>query len=268
MICWRRVMVIAVRQYYLMAGSYARILPMFVWSSLDIAVWGFTTRYLTSVTDVSLHVGTTLLGCVVLWNFLTRVMHALTTTFLEDIWARNLLNLFASPLRVIEYILGLTLTTLCIATVGLFSMCLVSMWLFDLSIGAWGGHVGLALAVLCLTGLAMGIVGCAMVLRFGPAAEWLVWPLPVVMTPFAGVFYPQAILPRWMQVVAHGVPPAYVFEALRLPESAAGDRLAPLVWGLVLAFGYVGAAYAIFGRTFKTAVQTGLLARYSAESIN
>lgn len=268
MICWRRVMVIAVRQYYLMVGSYARILPMFVWSSLDIAVWGFTTRYLSSVTDARLHLGTTLLGCVVLWNFLTRVMHALTTTFLEDIWARNLLNLFASPLRVIEYILGLTLTTLCIATVGLFSMCMVSMWLFGLSVSAWGSSLLLALSVLGLTGLSMGILGCAMVLRLGPAAEWLVWPLPIVMTPFAGVFYPQAILPGWMQQVARYVPPAYVFEALRMPAEAHAAMMQPLVWGLVLATAYVGLAYGIFVRTFKTAVRTGLLARYSAESIN
>ena len=27
-------------------------------------------------------------------------------------------------------------------------------------------------------------------LRLGPAAEWFIWPIPALISPFAGVFYP------------------------------------------------------------------------------
>ena len=46
----------------------------------------------------------TLLGAVLLWDFFTRVMHGVTTTFLEDVWSRNFLNLFATPLSISEYL--------------------------------------------------------------------------------------------------------------------------------------------------------------------
>ena len=39
-----------------------------------------------------------MLGAVLLWDFMTRVMQGITTAFLEDVWSRNFLNLFASPL--------------------------------------------------------------------------------------------------------------------------------------------------------------------------
>ena len=48
-----------------------------------------------------------------------------------------------------------------------------------------------------------------------PASEWLVWPLPGLLSPFAGVFYPLSTLPSWMRAVAHVIPPAYISEDLR-----------------------------------------------------
>src|SRR3546814_8115466 len=57
------------------------------------------------------------------------------------------------------------------------------------------------LLVLFMFGIALGIVASAMVLRLGPASEWLVWPIPALLAPFAGVFYPLSTLPTWMQWV-------------------------------------------------------------------
>ncbi len=40
---------IVIRQYYLLRGSPARVLPLFAWVAIDIVLWGFITRYLNSV---------------------------------------------------------------------------------------------------------------------------------------------------------------------------------------------------------------------------
>ena len=48
-----------------------------------------------------------LLGAVLLWDFLTRVMQGVTMAFFEDVWSRNFLNFFATPLRMSEYLAGL-----------------------------------------------------------------------------------------------------------------------------------------------------------------
>jgi len=53
----------------------------------------------------------TLLGGVLLWDFCTRIMQGVSTAFLEDVWSRNFLNLFASPLSISEYIAGLVITS-------------------------------------------------------------------------------------------------------------------------------------------------------------
>ncbi|HEY2589132.1 MAG TPA: hypothetical protein VGI81_25540 [Tepidisphaeraceae bacterium] len=111
-------------------------------------------------------------------------------------------------------------------------------------------------------------VGSAVVLRFGPASEWIVWPIPALILPFVGVFYPLAVLPGWMRVTARFLPPAYVFEGMR--STLAGHPFAKvqLLYGALLAVAWVLLAYRLFARAYRRAVRTGLIARYSAESLS
>ena len=117
-------------------------------------------------------------------------------------------------------------------------------------------------------GIALGIVASALVLRLGPAAEWFIWPIPALISPFAGVFYPLTTLPAWMQTVSRILPPSYVFEGLR--TAVTGGVVAPesLAVGGSLAVIYILAAGWVFARTYRHAVRTGLIARYSAESLS
>ena len=66
--------------------------------TIDIVLWGFITRYLNTVSGSGVNFVPTLLGAVLLWDFCERVMQGVGTAFLEDVWSRNLLNLFSSPL--------------------------------------------------------------------------------------------------------------------------------------------------------------------------
>ena len=43
-----------------------------------------------------------LLAAVMLWDVLFRSQLGVTLSFLEEMWSRNLANLFVSPLRPIE----------------------------------------------------------------------------------------------------------------------------------------------------------------------
>ena len=53
-----------------------------------------------------------LLGAVLLWDFLTRVMQGVTMAFFEDVWSRNFLNLFATPLTIFDYLAGLVVAAI------------------------------------------------------------------------------------------------------------------------------------------------------------
>ncbi len=209
------VLAIVLRQLYLMRGSPARVLPLFAWVTIDIVLWGFITRYLNSVSNASVDFVPALLGAVLLWDFHTRVMQGVSTTFLEDVWSRNFLNLFASPLAISEYVAGLVVSSIATSLIGLAVMLVLASTLFGLSFLSYGLLLVPFLLVLWLFGIALGIFTSAVVLRLGPASEWFVWPVPALISPFAGVFYPVSTLPDWMQVVAHGLPPSYVFEGMR-----------------------------------------------------
>jgi ABC-2 type transport system permease protein len=261
-----RIAAILLRQFYLIRGSPARLLPLFVWAAVDIVLWGFITRYLNAVTSPELNFVPVLLGAVLFWDFFTRVMYGVTTTFLEDVWSRNFLNLFATPLSISEYLSGLVLSSIATSSIGLIVMLILATTVFGLSFFIYGLALIPFLLVLFLFGIALGVLACALVLRYGPAAEWFVWPIPAVLSPFAAVFYPLATLPPWMQAVAHLLPPSYVFESMR--AILAGTPVSPLdlLWGIALAFLYILLTGWYFTRIYRYAVRTGLIARYSAET--
>ena len=263
-----RTFAILLRQYYLVRGSASRVIPMFAWVVVDILLWGFITRYLNAVAGTRLDFVPVLLGAAVLWDFFTRVMHGVTMTFFEDVWSRNFLNLFASPLSLPEYLAGLVLSSIATSLVGLVAMLIVAVVLFGFSIVSYGVIVIAFLLLLFLFGIALGIVGSAIVLRLGPAAEWFVWPIPALVSPFAGVFYPVSTLPTWMQYVATVLPPSYVFEGLRAIVSGASWSPSTLWIGAALAIVDVLLACWFFAWVYRYAVRTGLIARYSAETVS
>jgi ABC-2 type transport system permease protein len=122
--------------------------------------------------------------------------------------------------------------------------------------------------VLFLFGIAIGIFACAIVLRFGPASEWFIWPIPALLSPFVGVLYPVSTLPQWMQALSRILPPSYVFEALRAIVAGRGISVVMLAWSALLACGYILLAYWAFVSVYKGTLRTGLIARYSAETLS
>jgi ABC-2 type transport system permease protein len=236
--------------------------------TVDIVLWGFITRYLNSIANSGFNFVPALLGAVLLWDFFIRVMQGVTTAFFEDVWSRNFLNIFATPLSIAEYIAGLVLSAVATGSVGLAVMLVLAGTVFGLSFLTYGFLLIPFLLALFVFGIALGIFACAIVLRFGPASEWLIWPIPAVLSPFAGVFYPVSTLPLWMRYVSRALPPSYVFEGMRTIVTGGTFSSATLLAGNVLALGYVLLAGLFFSRIYRHAVRTGLIARYSAESIS
>ena len=264
----RRTFAVVLRQVYLIRGSFSRLFPLFAWVAVDMVLWGFITRYLNSVSAADFNFVPVLLGAVLLWDFLIRVMQGVTMSFFEDVWSRNFINIFATPLSISEYLGGLIITSIATSAVGLVVMIFLTTTVFGLSLLSYGLMIIPYLLTLFLFGIALGIFSSAVVLRLGPAAEWFIWPLPALVSPFAGVFYPVATLPAWMQAVSAVLPPAYVFEGMRRVIAGGGVAYDALAWGGGLAVLYLLLAGWFFAHTYRYGVRTGLLARYSAESVS
>ena len=77
-------------------------------------------------------------GAVLLWDFLTRMMQGVTTAFFEDVWSRNFLNVFATPMRITEYLAGLITIGVTNSLVALVAMFALAWAIFGLSFLAYG----------------------------------------------------------------------------------------------------------------------------------
>ena len=207
-----RTLAIALRQFYLLRGSPIRILPLFIWVAIDILSWGFITKYLNSMTSQGTNFIPILLGAVLLWDFFSRVMHGIATSFFEDVWSRNFLNIFASPLQITDNLGGLVLTSILTSLVGLAVMLLLATMGFGLPIFVYGLATIPFVLVLFLFGVALGITGTALVLRLGGGGVVCV-AHPSDDFAVRGGVYSIATLPEWMQYLAYVLPPSYVFEA-------------------------------------------------------
>ena len=258
---------IVLRQIYLFRSSPVRLLPTFAWVAIDIVIWGFMTRYLNSVAGGHVNFVPSLLGAVLFWDLFTRIMQGVTTAFFEDVWSRNFLNLFATPLSISEYVAGLVLTSVATSLIALVAMLALATLVFGLSFASLGLMLIPFLLVLFLFGVALGIAASAIVLRLGPASEWLVWPMPALLSPFVGVYYPLSTLPAWMRDVGYLLPPSHVFEGMRALVNGEAFSATGLATGAALAIVQLVLAGYFFARVFRYTVRTGLLARYSAESV-
>ena len=265
---FKRIAAIILRHFYLIRGSFSRLFPLFAWVAVDMVLWGLISRYLNIVAPAGLNFVAVFLGAVLFWDFFTRVMHGVTTAFFEDVWSRNFLNIFATPLSIWEYLGGLVLSSIVTSTIGLIVMLVLAFAAFGLSITGFGIALFPFLLVLFLFGIALGIFASAVVLRLGPASEWFIWPIPALISPFVGVFYPISTLPFWMQYLSRFLPPSYIFEGMRAIISGSAVSGAQLVLGECLAVVYLLAACWFFARIYRHAVRTGLIARYSAESVS
>jgi ABC-2 type transport system permease protein len=105
----------------------------------------------------------------------------------------------------------------------------------------------------------------ALILRFGRAAEALVWGIPFLLQPISAVFYPLDVLPPWLQTLAWLLPSTHVFEgmrsALRLGTMQVGALLATC--GITLIYLVGGAA--IFAWMIRQAREKGYLSRFGMQ---
>src|SRR5438874_1873393 len=136
----RRVGAVALRQYYLFRGSPTRLASLFVWVTIDMVLWGFITKFLNQVAQpaTAMNFVPLFLGAVLLWDYFNRVMMGVTTPFFEDVWSRNFLNFFATPLRISEYLTGFVIASVVTSALAFGVMLLLAIPLFGLSLFSYG----------------------------------------------------------------------------------------------------------------------------------
>jgi ABC-2 type transport system permease protein len=253
------------RYVLLYTRNPVRLFELFFWPIVQLLMWGFVTGYLQQQGDGDFSKTISfLIGAIILWDALFRSQQGVAISFLEDVWTRNLLNVFAAPVRMTEYLAATF-------SVGFLRVIITSL---VLALIAWSGYAfnlfqfqGWLIpyyANLMIFGWSLGILSTAMVLRWGHGAESLAWAIPFMVQPVAAVFYPVSSLPAWLQPIALALPPSHVFEGMRAAVAGKDTLWSPMITAFTLNLIYLAAAGAVFALTMRSARRKGLLVKVTS----
>jgi ABC-2 type transport system permease protein len=256
---WRRVGAILLRHLYILRRSWPRLLELAYWPVVQMILWGFVTLFFLQHSSWVAQAAGVLISAVLLWDVLFRSNLGVSITFMEEMWARNLSQLFASPLRPYELVVALALMSLIRTVISVLPAMLLALPLFGVSIFALGLPLAAFFANLLLFGWSIGLVVSALVLRLGLGAESLAWVAVFALAPVSGVYYPITVLPGWLQPVAWALPSSYVFEGMRAVLFEHTVRLDLLAAGSAVNLVYMALACAFFLWICAVARRRGLL---------
>jgi len=256
-----RILALITRHVYLYKRSLARLMEIFYWPFLDLVVWGFITVYLMRFKGELPGVVTFFLGALILWDVLFRAQQGITISFLEEIWARNLMNLFASPLTPGEFLAATMAMSVLKVTMVSIVMALAALIFYSYNVFMIGAALVPFVVNLIVTGWTIGVFTTSLIMRFGQEAEVLAWGMVFLFQPISCVFYPLEVLPGWLQAAAWANPAAHIFEGMRAVLTGAGVPLTHLAWAAGLNVVYLAAMVAWFHYIFNVCKDKGLLVR-------
>jgi ABC-2 type transport system permease protein len=259
----RRIGALLLRYLYLYRRSLARAMEIFFWPLMDLLVWGFVTAYLERL--AAPRGALFLVGGVILWDVFYRSQQSITLSISEEIWVRNLINVFITPIRVSELLAATCLLGVLRACVSAGVLGILAWILYAFRLIAIGPALVPFLASLLLFGWAVGMFTIGLILRFGHAAEALIWGIPFLIQPFSAVFYPVDVLPPCLRAAARLLPSTYVFEGMRdaLRTGRADPRALAAAFALNLL--YLALAALFFGWMLARVREKGFLAKLGME---
>lgn len=258
---WHRIYALMMRYLYLYPRSVPRIMDIFFWPIMEILIWGFLTLYLTQIKIAIPNFITAILGALVFWNFIHRSQQAVSIAFLEEVWEKNLLNIFVTPLNLGEFLVATVLVGLTrLLLIGL-TISGMAFLLFHFNIFSFGFYLIPFIVNLFAFGWILGLIATSIIMRFGQSAQVLAFALTILLQPFVAVFYPVTVLPAPLQYFAYIIPVTHVFEGMR---AVVFTGQLP-VMGLILATGlniiWFATTMFIFYRMFDYILETGQLMR-------
>jgi ABC-2 type transport system permease protein len=239
------------------------LVELIYWPFLQMLTWGFLQKYLAGTTSPLAQGAGVLIGSVLLWDILFRSKIGFSTTFIEEMWSRNLGNLLTSPLRPYELVAALSLWSVIRLGVSMVPVAIAAYFLFGFNLLDLGLPLAAFFAVLVLTSWSLGLISAGVILRYGLGAEELAWSLAFVLLPLCCVYYPVSVLPGWLQVIALSLPPTHVFEGMRSILLHHTFDPKELWWALSLNAVYLFVGYLTFSRFLASARVNGTLLRLS-----
>lgn len=210
-----RIFAIFLEHFLRLIHEFTEIVETFYWAIMDVVIWGFMTAYISKLGGGGELVVSFMLGGLILWTVTWRTQQDISLSMMRDIWNKNLISLFSTPLTVWEFMTGSIIlgTVKIFFTVGLAS--LVALLFYKFNIYALGIYFIPFIFNLIVFGWNVALFVNSLIIRFGTKIENFAWGFIILLQPLAAVYYPVSSLPGFLQVVSNLVPASHVFEGMR-----------------------------------------------------
>jgi ABC-2 type transport system permease protein len=255
----RRIGAMVLRHAYVLRGSWPRLVELAYWPTMQMIIWGFITEFFATNSSWIAQAFGVLLSAVLLWDILFRGQLGFSISFLEEMWARNLGNLFVSPLRPIEHVLSMMAMSAIRTLIGVVPAALLAIPLYHYSVFTLGLPLIAFFANLLVFGWAVGMFVTAVILRYGLGAENLAWFIIFLLAPVSAVYYPVTVLPAWLEHFAWALPSTYVFEGMRAVLFTGTFDAGLFLGAILLDIVYIGLGIVAYLYSFRRARERGLL---------
>jgi len=257
-----RIFAVVLRYLYLFKHSLDRLSDAFYWPTIDILLWGLTSLYFQKFTPDASIVVLVLMSGILLWLIVWRGQYEITVNILEDLWNKNLINIFVSPLKFSEWVLSFFIIGIVKAIVSLIFASLLAFFLYKFNLYLYGFYLIPYFILLITTGWWVGCLVAGTILRFGTRIQTLAWTAVALLSPFSAVYYPLSILPPWAQKVAAFIPTSYIFEGSREVLEKGYFDVNKVIVSLILNIVYLVIAIYYLRKSFNKILEKGLVKLY------
>jgi len=209
-----RIWAVFLRYFYFFARM-DHLVDLFFWPALDIFLWGMTSVWIQHQETAVPALARSILTALLFWQLVWRANYEISVNLLQEFWNRNMVNLFSTPLKLIEWIFALMLSGLFKIVITLGFGALIIWLLYTMNIFTVGWTILPFCGALLISGWFIGFLSSAIMVYFGQRLQMLAWIAAYGFAPFSAVYYPLSALPAWAQLIGKALPMTYIFEGMR-----------------------------------------------------
>lgn len=251
-----------IRHLYMWPRSMERLMGSFGWPILEIIIWGLTMSYFQNSLFHNFSLLSIILGSLIMWQIIARTQTETSVIFLDEIWNKNLINIFSSPLTKGEFLVSIILLNLIKIFFTISSLSLIGFFFYKFNfLASFGFYLPFLLFNLFLTGWSVGFFVIGMILRFGYKVQELAWSVVLLVQPFSCVYYPVSSLPLWARYISQLLPSSYLFEEMRNILSKHPINPNNLYMSFILNIIYLSLSIWYFSRMFEKGREYGRLVK-------
>lgn len=249
---------VVIRHLYHFKHSLDRLSDSFYWPAINLIIWGLTFSYVAKTAGNVPGLVTVILSAEILFMTVWRGQYEITVNLLEELWNQNIINIFASPLRVREWIVAVFILGFLKLSLSISFAIILAYFLYHVNIFGLGFYLIPFMASLLVAGWGYGLIVASLIVYFGIRIQGFAWMGVFLLVPLSGVYYPISTLPFWAQKLSAFIPMTYVFEGMRAVLSRRTFDWANLLKSFVLDVVLLIIGVSIFLFMFNKSKEKGL----------